>query len=80
MDLKFRALRADEVECRIGTVKEDKGVSLLLYKIISYVARKRYYFISRAAEINICPLFSPGFAPGKLCSDPLSIPPTLISN
>ena len=32
MDLKFRALRADEVECRIGTVKEDKGVSLLLYK------------------------------------------------
>lgn len=32
MELKFRALRADEVECRIGTVKEGKGVSLLLYK------------------------------------------------
>lgn len=28
----FRALRADEVECRIGTVKDGKGVSLLLYK------------------------------------------------
>lgn len=28
----FRDLRADEVECRIGTVKEGKGVSLLLYK------------------------------------------------
>lgn len=32
MDLKFRALRADEVECRIGTFKEGKGASLLLYK------------------------------------------------
>ena len=31
MELKFRDLRADEVECRIGTVK-DSGVSLLLYK------------------------------------------------
>lgn len=35
--LKFRTLRADEIECRIGTVKEPKdgkegGVSLLLYK------------------------------------------------
>lgn len=30
--MKFRSLRADEVECRIGTVKEGKGVSLLLYK------------------------------------------------
>ena len=30
--MKFRALRADEVECRVGTVKEGKGVSLLLYK------------------------------------------------
>lgn len=29
--LEFRALRADEVECRIGTCSE-KGVSLLLYK------------------------------------------------
>lgn len=28
----FRDLRADEVECRIDTVKEGKGVSLLLYK------------------------------------------------
>ena len=32
MELKFRDLRADEIECRIGTVKEGKGVSLLLYK------------------------------------------------
>ena len=30
--MEFRALRADEIECRIGTVKEGKGVSLLLYK------------------------------------------------
>lgn len=28
----FRALRADEVDVRIGAVKEGKGVSLLLYK------------------------------------------------
>lgn len=28
----FRVLRADEVECRIGTFKEGKGLSLLLYK------------------------------------------------
>ena len=28
----FRALRADEVDVRIGTVKEGKGASLLLYK------------------------------------------------
>ena len=34
MELKFRDLRADEIECRIGTAKdgERKGVSLLLYK------------------------------------------------
>lgn len=30
--MKFRSLRADEIECRIGTVKEGSGVSLLLYK------------------------------------------------
>lgn len=29
---KFRLLRADEIECRVGTVKEGAGVSLLLYK------------------------------------------------
>ena len=30
---KFRDLRADEIECRIGQIgKEDKGLSLLLYK------------------------------------------------
>ena len=29
--MKFRALRADEIECRVGTISE-KGVSLLLYK------------------------------------------------
>ena len=28
----FRDLKAEEVECRIGTAKEGKGVSLLLYK------------------------------------------------
>lgn len=33
MSLKFRDLRADEIECRVGTVnKEGKGFSLLLYK------------------------------------------------
>lgn len=32
MELKFRDLRADEIECRIGTAKDGKGVSLLLYK------------------------------------------------
>ena len=30
--MKFRALRADEIECRVGVAKEGKGVSLLLYK------------------------------------------------
>ena len=30
-DLKIRLLRADEIECRIGTIS-DKGLSLLLYK------------------------------------------------
>ena len=29
--MQFRTLRADEIECRVGTVK-DSGVSLLLYK------------------------------------------------
>lgn len=32
MGIEFRDLRADEIECRIGTAKEGKGVSLLLYK------------------------------------------------
>ena len=32
MKLNFRPLTAEEIECRIGTVKEGKGVSLLLYK------------------------------------------------
>ena len=31
MDLKFRDLRADEIECRVNTVSEN-GCSLLLYK------------------------------------------------
>lgn len=31
MSLKFRKLRADEIDCRIGTIKET-GLSLLLYK------------------------------------------------
>lgn len=31
MDLKFRDLRADEIECRVNTVTEN-GCSLLLYK------------------------------------------------
>lgn len=31
MELKFRLLRADEIDCRIATVSE-KGLSLLLYK------------------------------------------------
>ena len=30
--MKFRDLRPDEVECRVGTEKEGKGISLLLYK------------------------------------------------
>lgn len=30
-ELKIRLLRADEIECRIGTIS-DKGISLLLYK------------------------------------------------
>lgn len=31
--MKFRELRADEIECRLGTVSQNgKGVSLLLYK------------------------------------------------
>lgn len=31
--VEFRKLRADEIECRIGTIsKEGKGLSLLLYK------------------------------------------------
>jgi len=31
-NLKFRDLRADEIDCRIATFKEDKGMTLLLYK------------------------------------------------
>lgn len=31
MEYKFRDLRADEIDCRISTVKE-KGITLLLYK------------------------------------------------
>ena len=31
MTINFRALRADEIECRIGTISA-KGLSLLLYK------------------------------------------------
>lgn len=32
-ELKFRELRADEIECRVGTIsKQGKGLSLLLYK------------------------------------------------
>lgn len=31
MDIKFRKLKADEIECRIGQIKEN-GLSLLLYK------------------------------------------------
>lgn len=31
--MKFRELRADEIECRVGTVsKQGKGLSLLLFK------------------------------------------------
>ena len=30
--MEIRLLKADEIECRIGTVKEGKGISLLLYK------------------------------------------------
>ena len=32
MKLEFRDLYADEIECRVGTVKEGKGFTLLLYK------------------------------------------------
>lgn len=33
MEIKFRKLKADEIECRIGTIKKDgTGLSLLLYK------------------------------------------------
>ena len=31
MDIKFRALKANEIECRIGQIKEN-GLTLLLYK------------------------------------------------
>lgn len=31
MNLTFRKLRADEIECRVGTISE-KGLTLLLYK------------------------------------------------
>ena len=31
-NFNFRTLKADEIECRIGTVSEGKGVSLLMYK------------------------------------------------
>lgn len=30
--LNFRVLNADEIECRVGSVSEGKGVSLLMYK------------------------------------------------
>lgn len=31
-NLVFRLLRPDEIECRVGTVVEGKGISLLMYK------------------------------------------------
>ena len=31
MDIKFRALKENEIECRIGQIKEN-GLTLLLYK------------------------------------------------
>lgn len=31
-NLKFRTLFADEIECRVGSVSQGKGISLLLYK------------------------------------------------
>ena len=31
-NFNFRTLKADEIECRVGTVSEGKGVSLLMYK------------------------------------------------
>ena len=30
-ELKFRRLRADEIDCRVNTINE-KGLTLLLYK------------------------------------------------
>ena len=30
--MEIRLLKANEIECRIGTFKEGKGISLLLYK------------------------------------------------
>ena len=30
--MDIRLLKANEIECRIGTFKEGKGISLLLYK------------------------------------------------
>lgn len=30
--MQFRDLRKDEIDCRVGSVKEGKGLSLLLYK------------------------------------------------
>ena len=30
--LNFRTLHADEIECRVGSVSEGKGCSLLMYK------------------------------------------------
>lgn len=32
MELKFRTLKANEIECRVGQVKDNKGFTLLLYK------------------------------------------------
>lgn len=31
-NFNFRTLKADEIECRVGTVSDGKGVSLLMYK------------------------------------------------
>ena len=32
MELKFRDLKADEIEVRVAQVYNDKGITLLLYK------------------------------------------------
>ena len=31
-NFNFRTLKADEIECRVGTVSDGKGISLLMYK------------------------------------------------
>ena len=50
-NIRIRALRADEIECRIGTISE-KGLSLLLYKDARAGRESRYAYSRRNLRLS----------------------------